>query len=45
MILERMMDAEVETQALADHELYTHLIEHRESYQRIQWFECETLET
>jgi hypothetical protein len=38
-----MIGTDVETQALADHDLYNGLIAHRESYQRLSWIDYEML--
>lgn len=39
----KMMDTDIETQALNDNELYNHLIKHREKYMRIPWVNYESL--
>jgi hypothetical protein len=41
--LGKMLLTNVESEALGDHELYDHLIIHRERYQRFNWFDYKTL--
>ena len=39
----KIMNSSVAEAALADHELYTHLIAHRRGYTRYSWFDYDTL--
>lgn len=41
--LGKMIGTNIESEALADHELYDHLIVHRERFQRFNWFDYKTL--